>query len=233
MGNFLRDMYKRLRGDGASFREARQAVREERASQEAEDAFAKAFGAPFDELARRAMQRHLAELLPNALPDPLFALAQDGIALGSPSSDDPGTLVASLSRATGAYWGPAPESVPASTAAFHATATWDGEKYSVSMLEGSAQVVRHTTRFVSGGPWEVTTGSIWVWLKWTRGDGSNTTGNNQWEVKKNDSEPAMDGDLNVPLFKFTFGANGNGTLVQYIEGSVYLAWTVNALDVDA
>ena len=218
-----------LKAFGASFRERREAIRREQAAEKGREAFEKAFGLPFDEAVRRCLMRELPSLVPQFLPEILRDLAAGDAAVAQSNAP----FVACLGT-VGAFWGDAPE-VDASTAAFHARAAWDGTKYTVTMLEGTAQVVRHTVRTVSGGTWTVTSDhpTLYVWLKWTRGDGSDTTGNNKWEVKDSESEPTMNGDLNVPLFKFTFGANGTGELVQYVEGSVMLHWTVNALDVDS
>lgn len=251
MGNFFSELYKGLRAVGVGFKDARRAVREERNAQRTEQAFAEQFGVSFDELVRRAveprierivvdiLQRHLPSLLPRALPDVLWQLAQDGPALGQPAqaggegTADPGTLVACLSRSNGAYWGVAPagEAPDRSTAAFHAFLSYDTEEgeYTINMLEGLAQVVGYDQKHVAGtsvGSTDENHKNWWCWLEWTQST-------NSWSLESANSQPSMSGDLNVPLWKFTWAADGAGQLIQYVEGAILLTWTVNALDVDS
>lgn len=193
--------------------------------------FAKSFGVPFELAAVMAIQPRMKELVRDALPDILNALAE-----GNPGVDGgeyDGTLVASLDRQHGAFWGAAPagEGPDRSTAAFHAFLSYDTEeeKYTINMLEGVAQVVGYAQRHIAGGTFESTDENHknwWCWLEWTQST-------NSWSLESSNSQPTMAGDLNAPLWKFTWAADGAGELVQYIEGAILLVWTVNALDVDS
>lgn len=240
MSNIFSELYKGLRSMGFGFKESRQAVFDERKAQRAEDTFGKAFGVSIDELVRRSaepriermvldiLNRHLPTLLPRALPKVLWQLAQDG-PLGTGGTEDPGTLVACLSRSNGAYWGVAPDGGGGNRSAFHASLVYDTEekKYTITMLEGYAQVVGYSQQHVPGAFFSSKEVSWWCWLQWTQSTDS-------WSLQSANAQPqSMGGDLNVPLWKFTWAADGNGELVQYVEGAILMAMTVNALDVDA
>lgn len=223
-------------------KESREVERMAKAYDGLEKSFSQAFGLPFELAVRAAIAPHMAVMVREALPDNLAALAHGNPAMTS-SDPDPGILVASLSRSTGAYWGPAPEGGAApSTAAFHASVGHDADnsRYLLSMLPGMAQVVG----YAQSGLLELTNApmsfpdnsavSYWVWLEWSQTSGQNT---NVWSVRTSagaaNATPSMGGDLNVPLFKFWVDSDGDAHIVQLVEGAVLLPWTVNALDVDA
>jgi hypothetical protein len=233
---FLGKLYQAFREAGLSFKESRKATREEKAEMDAQSAFAAAFGASFDELFTRAAQRQLPLLLPHALPDILWRLATPPDREAVESGE---TLAAVIDAEHGAHWGAAPQGGEKNNSAFHATAAWDPEEdaYTVSMRPGTAQVVGKSLQNISaadvtaaGGPWTVRSGGLWCWLEWD----SAATGNTPpWTLHAAAARPnPMGGDLNVPLWRFTYAADGEGDLLQLVEGGILLTWTVNALDVD-
>lgn len=214
-----------------SWKTKRRAAAMERDIEEGEKQFAKAFGMDFESAVVNVLQRRMPALLPFMLPDILFQLAQGDAAVNT--SDKP--FVACLHK-VGAFWGEAPagEVPDRSTAAFHAFLSYDTERgrYTINMLEGTAQVVGYVRQYIAADTFvSFDDGNLqnwWCWLEWTQ----NT---DTWELQSSQSDPGGEfgGTLNVPLWKFTWAANGAGQLVQFVEGAVLLPWTINALDVDS
>ena len=241
MGNVFRDMFKELREKGAGFLEARRSVREEIRSRQSEEAFGRQFGTSFDELVRRAVeprlermvleivQRHLERLLPDALPQPLWQLAQAEDALGG-TGEDPGPLAAFLSRSRGAYWGdPAGDGNEAN--AFHASMKYDGERhrYTITYAGGTATRIGGESETFPGGSKSSTGANVYAWLVYDPPDKAD--GKGRWTMKFGTEFPdAEDGAIVVPLWHFDFASGGKGTLTRETEGLVFLPMMNNVVD---
>ena len=208
-------------------KESREVERMAKAYDGLEKSFSQAFGLPFELAVRAAIAPHMAVMVREALPDNLAALAEDNPAING-SGSDPGTLVASLSRGTGAYWGPAPEVGAVSTAAFHATMEYDSEhdKYTISWRGGTAQRFGESPVVISQGSQSNVSANLFGYLLYSPANSPN------WTMATSGSgfPNAGTGQIVVALWHFTYAQDGGGSLTQNFEGGVLIPRFRNAVD---
>ncbi len=245
MGNFFSELYKGLRSVGMGFRDGRRAVREERNAQRTERAFAEQFGVSFESLVQRVVEpriertvvdilaRHLPTLLPRALPEVLWRLSQDSPALGAPAEgesegeDDPGTLVACLSRSNGAYWGNAPEG-----GGNYGFKVWIGgdksKKNRVHVSAGTAQFWGGKVKTYDEAELGQAANGKYVYAVLNLSDGwnsalsyGNMTGQN------------ADKEVWVPIARISGNANDGFAVTQLHGGNIVIPAVTNAVDVQA
>ncbi len=187
--------------------------------------FAKSFGVPFELAAVMAIQPRMKELVRDALPDILNALAE-----GNPGVDGgeyDGTLVASLDSQHGAFWGEAPageggnESFRARRTGFDS----GSKKYTIEYNGGSVTFFGGNTATLQGGKLENVNTDTYAYLLYVPGTG--------WSLSFGSSyQEAQNGQIVVPLWYFIYADDGAGTLTQETLGLVFIAEMANVVDKD-